>query len=83
MNFKSRYIITLMFIFLVFVFLDQNRIPVPVKVLFGNPFHLELTLVIIVSMVVSSVMTIGAIYLMNRRKDNKKTNASKPSPMGR
>ena len=80
MKFKSSYIVMLMFIFLVGVFLDQNRIPVPVKILFGSPFHLELTLIIIVSMAVSSVMTIGVIYLIKRRIDNKKTNASKPSP---
>ena len=80
MKFKSSYIVMLMFIFLAGVFLDQNRIPVPVKMLFGSPFHLELTLIIIVSMAVSSVMTIGVIYLIKRRIDNKKTNASKPSP---
>jgi hypothetical protein len=41
---------------------------VPIKIIFGNPFHLELTVIIIVSMVVSSVMTIGVIYLIKRRK---------------
>jgi uncharacterized integral membrane protein len=51
------------------VFLDQNRTPVPIKIIFGNPFHLELTLIIIISMVVSSAMTIGVIYLMKKRKD--------------
>jgi uncharacterized integral membrane protein len=57
-----------MFLFLVVVFLDQNRVPVPVKIIIGNPFHLGLSLIIIVSMVVGVIMTIGVIYLMNRRK---------------
>ena len=69
MKFKSTYLIILMSIFLVGVFLDQNRTPVPIKIIFGSPFHLELTLIIIVSMVVSSFMTIGVIYLIKRRKD--------------
>jgi uncharacterized integral membrane protein len=58
----------LMSLFLVVVFLDQNRVPVPVKIIIGNPFHLGLSLIIIVSMVVGVIMTIGVVYLMNRRK---------------
>jgi uncharacterized integral membrane protein len=57
-----------MFLFMVFVFLDQNRTPVPIKILLGSPFHLGLSLIIIVSMVVGVIMTIGVIYLINRRK---------------
>jgi len=69
MKFKSSYIVILMSIFLAGVFLDQNRTPVPIKIIIGNPFQIELTLIILVSMVVSSVMTIGVIYLIKRRKD--------------
>ena len=69
MRFKSTYLVILMSIFLAGVFLDQNRTPVPIKIIFGSPFHLELTFIIIVSMVVSSFMTIGIIYLIKRRKD--------------
>lgn len=65
---SSNIIILLMSIFLVGVFLDQNRTPVPIKVIFGNPFHLELTLIIIISMVVSSVITMGVIYLINKKR---------------
>jgi len=72
MKFKSRhltrYLIMLMSLFLVVVFLDQNRVLVPVKIIIGNPFHLGLSLIIIVSMVVGVIMTIGVVYLMNRRK---------------
>jgi uncharacterized integral membrane protein len=69
MKFKSSYIVILMSIFLVGIFLDQNRTPVPIKIIFGNPFHLELTIIIIFSMVVAALMTIGVSYLINRRKD--------------
>ena len=58
-----------MFLFLVAVFLDQNRTPVPIKILIGNPFQLGLSLIIIISMVVGMIMTIGVVYLMNKRKD--------------
>jgi uncharacterized integral membrane protein len=71
MKLKSNYLVILISIFLVGVFLDQNRIPVPIKVIFGSPFHLELTLIIIISMVVSSVLTIVAIYLLKQKKKNR------------
>jgi uncharacterized integral membrane protein len=57
-----------MSLFLVVVFIDQNRAPVPVKIIIGNPLHLELSLIIIVSMVVGVIMTIGVVHLINRRK---------------
>jgi len=69
MKIKSSYIIMLISMFLVGVFLDQNRVPVPIKIIFGAPFQLELTLIIIVSMVVASVLTVGVIYLIKSRKD--------------
>ena len=58
-----------MSLFLVVVLIDQNWAPVPIKILLGNPFHLGLSLIIIVSMVVGVIMTIGVVYLINRRKD--------------
>ena len=74
MKFKSkhliRYLIMFMSLFLIVVFIDQNRAPVPVKILLGNPFHFGLSLIILISMAVAMVMTIGVVYyLMNRRKD--------------
>jgi uncharacterized integral membrane protein len=56
-------------LFLVMVFLDQNRNPVPIKIILGSPFHLGLSLVIIISMVVSVIMTLGVIYLMSRKRN--------------
>jgi len=69
MKFKSSYVIILMSIFLVGVFLDQNRTPVPIKIIFGKPFHLELTLIIIFGMVVAALMTVGVSYLISRKRD--------------
>ena len=72
MKSTTKVISILIFLFLVIVFLDQNRTPVPVKILLGNPFHVGLTLIILISMVVAVVMTIGGVYLwMNRRKDKR------------
>ncbi|HLE19107.1 MAG TPA: hypothetical protein VI728_12580 [Syntrophales bacterium] len=68
MKLKSSYLVTLMFLFLVVVFLDQNRTAVPIKILIGNPFQLELSLIIIISIVVGVISTIGIVYLMNRKK---------------
>ena len=67
----TRYLILFMSLFLVVVFIDQNRAPVPIKILLGNPFHLGLSLIIIISMVVGVIMTIGVVYLIERRKDRK------------
>ena len=58
-----------MSLFLVVVLIDQNWAPVPIKILLGSPFHLGLSLIIIVSMLVGVIMTMGVVYLMNRRKD--------------
>jgi uncharacterized integral membrane protein len=60
-----------MSLFLVVVFIDQNRMPVPIKIILGSPFHLGLSLIIIVSMVVGVIMTIGVVYLIKWRKDRK------------
>ncbi len=58
-------------LFLVIVFLDQNRTPVPVKILVGNPYHVGLSLIILISMAVAVIMTIGVVYRMNKRKDKR------------
>ena len=67
----TRYLILFMSLFLVVVFIDQNRAPVPIKILLGSPFQLGLSLIIIISMVVGVIMTIGVVYLIERRKDRK------------
>jgi uncharacterized integral membrane protein len=58
-------------LFLVIVFLDQNRNTVPIKIILGSPFHLGLSVIIIISMIVAVLMTLGAVYLISRYKKNK------------
>ena len=71
MKSRTKVLYILISLFLVIVFLDQNRIPVPVKILVGNPFQVGLSLIILISMAVAVIMTIGVVYLMNRRKDKR------------
>lgn len=68
MKFKSRYLVILMSLFLVAVFLDQNRTPVPIKIIIGGPFQLGLSLIIIITMVIAVIMTLGVVYAMKKRK---------------
>ena len=70
MKFKAIYLVVTMFVFLVGVFLDQNRNPVPIKIIFGTPFQIELTLIIIMSMIVGALIAIAAVYLMKKKKDS-------------
>jgi uncharacterized integral membrane protein len=69
MKFKSSYLILAISLFLVIVFLDQNRNAVPIKIIIGNPYQLGLSLIIIISMVVSVIMTLGVVYVIKRKKN--------------
>ena len=69
MKFKSSYLVILMLLFMVLVFLDQNRTPVPVKLLIGNPFQVGLSLLIIISVVIGVILAIGVFYLRKKRKN--------------
>jgi len=68
MKIKSSYLIMAISLFLVIVFLDQNQNPVPIKVILGSPFHLGLSLIIVISMLLGVIMTIGVVYLTSRKK---------------
>ena len=69
MKFKSSYLILAISLFLVIVFLDQNRSSVPIKIIIGNPYQLGLSLIIIISMVVAVIMTLGVVYVIKRKKN--------------
>jgi uncharacterized integral membrane protein len=71
-KFKSRYLILVIVLFLVIVFLDQNRSEVPVKIIVGNPYHLGLSIIIIISVLVGMLVMIGGMYLINRRRKRNK-----------
>ena len=72
MKFKPKYLVILMVLFLVVVFLDQNRHPVPIKFIVGTPLPVDLSLIIVFSLVVGGVLTCVSLYLINRRRKLKK-----------
>ncbi|MCG6533223.1 MAG: LapA family protein [Syntrophales bacterium LBB04] len=72
MKIKPSYLVMAISLFLVIVFLDQNRNPVPIKIILGGPFHLGLSLIIIISMLLGVIMTIGVVYLTSRRRTKDK-----------
>jgi uncharacterized integral membrane protein len=67
-KFKSSYLVVLMLLFVVFVFFDQNQTPVPIKFVLGSPSQLALSLIIAVSLVIGAVVTLVAMYLVNRKQ---------------
>jgi len=68
MKFKSKYLVIAMALFLVVVFLDQNRRPVPLKFIIGTPFLVDLSLIILISLIVGIVVTGGFLHYMNKRR---------------
>ncbi|MEC4676082.1 MAG: LapA family protein [Nitrospirota bacterium] len=69
---KVKWLLALIFLFLAVVFLDQNNVPVPVKVIFGKPFYFRLSLIILVSIGVGALLTLAGIRL------RKQINAKRP-----
>ena len=68
MQFKPKYLVIVMALFLVVVFLDQNRRPVPLKFVVGTPFLVDLSLIILISMGLGIALTFVFLRFMNRRK---------------
>ncbi|MBI4766577.1 MAG: DUF1049 domain-containing protein [Deltaproteobacteria bacterium] len=68
MQFKPKYLVIAMALFLVVVFLDQNRRPVPLKFVIGTPFLVDLSLIILISMGLGITLTVVFLRFMNRRK---------------
>jgi uncharacterized integral membrane protein len=68
MKFKPKYLVIAMVLFLVVVFLDQNRRPVPLKFIIGTPVPVDLSLIILISIIIGIVLTGGFLYLRNKRK---------------
>lgn len=68
MKFKPKYLIIAMALFLVVVFLDQNRRPVPLKFIIGTPFLVDLSLIILLSIGLGIALTVIFLRFMNRRK---------------
>lgn len=45
-------------LFLFAVFIDQNNMPVPMKLFLGSPFHMRLSLIILASMAAGAALTV-------------------------
>nr|AMP41552.1 magnetosome protein Man2 [uncultured Nitrospirota bacterium] len=58
-------LITGIVLFLISVFLDQNYVQVPVKFFVGNPFHFNLSLIIIISIFIGVILTALSILSFN------------------
>ncbi|MBF0564610.1 MAG: LapA family protein [Nitrospirae bacterium] len=70
--------------FLFAVFLDENYVPVPLKFFFGGPFHLHLSAIIIVSMMVGAIITLLSVFIFNNiRSKLKKMKVEKNIEMKR
>jgi uncharacterized integral membrane protein len=60
-------------LFLAVLFLDQNRTPVPVKIILGDPLPIGLSTVIIVSVLVGVVLSVAGMFtfkLVRKAKKN-------------
>jgi uncharacterized integral membrane protein len=58
-------------IFLAVLFLDQNRSPVPVKIILGDPHPIELSAIIIISILTGVLLSVfGTLGYKNIRKRN-------------
>ena len=67
---KLKFVIISVVIFLAVLFFDQNRAPVPVKIIFGDPTPVGLSIVIAISMLLGAVMAITGMlgYTAVRRR---------------
>ncbi len=66
MVFKTRYLLLIIFLFLIVIFLDQNNIPVPVKMIVGQPFYVQLSIIIIISMVTGMFLILMGSQLLKK-----------------
>ena len=65
---KLKWLLALILLFLAVVFLDQNSVPVPVKVIFGQPFYFRLSLIILASIAIGVLLTLAGIKLKKQLK---------------
>lgn len=63
---KTKGLIILMLIAMIVIFLDENNNPVPLKIVIGSPIHLPLSLIIIVSIVIGMIITVGGIFFLRK-----------------
>ncbi|MBF0465219.1 MAG: LapA family protein [Nitrospirae bacterium] len=64
--YRKKFILPLIaVVFLFAVFIDENHVPVPMKFFIGEPFHLHLSTIILVSMLAGGMMTLLGVFLVN------------------
>jgi len=68
MQVKIIFFVTVILLFLTVVFLDQNSNPVPLKVVIGNPYHVGLSAIILVSVLTGILLTIAVLFLFKRSR---------------
>ena len=59
------------FIFLMVMFVDQNTVHVPINILMAGPYHIYLSVIIGISMLIGSVFTV-ITYLLYRYMQSKR-----------
>ena len=55
---KKSFLALAAFIFLMVMFVDQNTVHVPINVLMAGPYHIYLSVIIGVSMLIGSALTV-------------------------
>ncbi len=64
--------ISLLFVFM--VFMDENNTPVPMKIVFGSPFHLSLSVIIIGSMLFGAACAFAGPFIIKKMREKSKRN---------
>ena len=62
------------FVFLMVMFIDQNTVYVPINVLMAGPYHIYLSVIIGVSMLIGAALTVMSFlfyrHLQSKRRKN-------------
>ena len=64
---KKWFFIFLAFVFLLVIFIDQNKVPVPVRLFVVGPYHIHLSLIIGISIITGIALTVAIGYLIHRQ----------------
>ncbi len=65
---KPQYIGIGIALFLVLIFLDQNRVSVPLKLFLGKPFQVELSAIVLASILIGVLIAFSVIFFIKRIK---------------
>lgn len=71
MKLKAEYLVLLMSLFLGVVFLDQNRTTVPIKLILGSPFQMDLSTIILLSAISGAFVAFGGLIVFKKYRQKK------------